>query len=174
MKTILSVCLAVALCAPAFAQKARSQGNAPTVKQSLVMGDAKMSLDYSSISVGGGETMKTLGDKEKGVQAREMWNKMGPGAPLASFSTSIEVKCGDITLPAGEYQVYFTIGEDTVWSMNFKAGDKVHTTKLQLEASQHESKRLLLCLYAEEAAAGVYMSFGKMSGMISFTPTTKK
>ena len=175
MKKILSLVLAAALCAPAFAQKqGMSNNDAPTLKQSIVAGDVKMSLDYTSITWATGSTMTMLADKEKGAKARQRVNGGAAGAPLASFSTSIDVSCGDVTLAAGEYQVYFTIGDDLAWSLNFKSGEKVLTTKLKLENSDHESKRLLMCLYAEEKGAGVYLSFGKMSGMLAFAPAMKK
>jgi hypothetical protein len=96
---------------------------------------------------------------------------MAQKAPLASMSTSVAVKCGDAVLPAGDYSVFFTIDEDLVWSINFAGkDDKVHSVKLQLADSGHESKRLLLCLYAEEEGAGVYVSFGKQAGMLTFVP----
>jgi len=175
MKKFLSFALAAALCAPAFAQKMGSSNtNAPALKQSLTAGDAKMSLDYTSITWASGQTMTMLADKEKGAKARERVNGNAAKNPLGSFSTSIDVTCGDVTLPAGEYQLYFTIGEDLGWSLNFKSGEKVMTTKLKLEDGGHESKRLLMCLYAEENGAGTYLSFGKMTGMISFVPAKKE
>jgi len=171
MKKILSLCLAAALCAPAFAQKmGMSNENAPTMQQSLTMGDAKMSLDYTSITWADGKTLARAADKEKGAPVRKRINDTGPENPLATFKTSIDVTCGDLQLPAGEHKVYFTINEDLSWNINFKMGDKVQTMKLKLEDSGHESKRMLLCLYAEEKGAGVYMAFGKQSGMLSFTP----
>lgn len=175
MKKMLSLVLAAALCVPAFAQKqGMSNNNAPTVKQTVMAGDAKMSLDYTSITWASGSTMTALADKEKGARQRQRVNGNAANAPLAAFSTSIDVTCGDITLPAGEYQVYFTIGDDLEWSLNFKSGDKVTTTKLKLASGEHESKRLMMCLYAEDAGAGVYLAFGKMSGMLSFAPAKKE
>lgn len=175
MMKILSLALAAALCAPAFAQvTGMTNTNAPTLKQSITAGEATMSLNYTSITWADGKMMTMLADKEKGAGARERVNKTAVAKPMASFTTSVDVKCGDAMLAAGEYQVYFTIGDDLAWSLNFKSGDKVATTKLKLEDGGHESKRLLMCLYAEEAGAGAYLSFGKMSGMISFAPAAKK
>jgi hypothetical protein len=172
MKKLLSFAFAAALCTPLFAQKMGSTNtNAPTLKQSIVAGDAKMSLDYTSITWADGKTIARLMDKEGGAKAREGFNARGSKAPLATFSTSIDVKCGDLQLAAGEYSVYFTIDNDCAWQINFQNKDgKAQTMKLKLEGSEHESKRLLLCLYAEDAGAGVYVSFGKQSGMLSFAP----
>lgn len=174
MNRFLSFALAAALCTPAFAQKMGStNANAPSLKQTIMAGDAKMSLDYTSITWADGKTMQRLADKENGGRTRERVNATAASAPLGSFTTNVDVMCGDLKLPAGDYQVYFTIGDDLQWSLNFKAGDKVMTTKLNLSDSEHESKRLLMCLYAEENGAGVYLSFGKHSGMLSFAMAKK-
>lgn len=169
MKSFLSFALAAALCAPAFAQKMGStNSNAPALSQSITIGDAKMSLDYTSITWADGKTMTAIGDKEKGARARTRVNNSAAGAPLGKFTSSIDCKCGDATLAAGSYDVYFTIGDDLAWSLNFKSGDKVTTTKLDLKSGEHESKRLQMLLHATDNGAGAWLSFGKMSGMIAF------
>jgi hypothetical protein len=171
MKKLLSFALAAALCAPAFAQKMGStNGNAPALAQSITIGDAKMSLDYTSITWADGKTMTAIADKEKGGRARERVNRTAANAPLGKFTTSIDCKCGDVTLPAGTYDVFFTIGDDLAWSLNFKSGDKVMTTKLELKSGEHESKRLQMLLHATDDGAGAWLSFGKMSGMLAFAP----
>jgi hypothetical protein len=167
MKKLLSLVLAVALCAPAFAQRG------PKLEQTITAGDAKMSLNYTSLSYGEGKTVGMLLDKEGGKEMRQMMNERSANRPLAVFTTSIAVKCGDAMLAAGEYQVYFTVSDDLAWSINFKQGDKVTSTALKIEDSGHDSKRLLMCLYAEEEGAGVYLAFGKMGGMVSFQPQTE-
>jgi hypothetical protein len=168
MKKLLSFVLAVALCAPVFAQRG------PKIEQSITAGDVKMSLNYTSLSYGEGKTVAALLDKEGGKDMRAMMNERSAGRPMATFTTSVECKCGDATLAAGEHQVYFTIGDDVAFNMHFKQGDKVASTKLTLANGEHESKRLMMCLYAEEAGAGTYLAFGKMSGMVSFVPTKKE
>jgi hypothetical protein len=46
---------------------------------------------------------------------------------------------------------------------------------LPLAEAEHESKRLMLCLYAgEEEGAGVYVAFGKHSGMLDLKPHAAK
>ena len=161
MKKLLSIVLAVALCAPAFAQRG------PKLEQSIAIGDAKMAMNYTSINFAEGKTMAALMSKE-GAEMREMMNTRQSGRPLATFTTTVECKCGDVTLAAGEHKVYFTIGEDLTWSLNFKSGDKVQSVKLALADSGHESKQLKMCLYAAEGGAGVYLAFGKLSGDIKF------
>ncbi|MBL9076240.1 MAG: DUF2911 domain-containing protein [Planctomycetes bacterium] len=168
MKKLLTVALSLALCLPVFAQRG------PKLEQTITVGETKMSLNYTSLSYGEGKTIGMLLDKEGGKEMRAMMNERSANRPLATFKTSIDVKCGDAVLAAGEYQVYFTVDEEMTWSINFKMGEKVTSTKLQISDSQHESKRLLLCLYAEEEGAGVYLSFGKMSGMLSIQPHSAK
>jgi hypothetical protein len=171
MKSFLSLALAAALCAPAFAQKMGStNSNAPALSQSITIGEAKMSLDYTSITWADGKTMSAIADKEKGARARTRVNNSAANAPLGKFTSSIDCKCGEATLAAGSYDVYFTIGDDLGWSLNFKSGDKVTTTKLDLKSGEHESKRLQMLLHATDNGAGAWLSFGKMSGMLAFAP----
>lgn len=177
MKTkLLSFALAVAFCAPAFAQKMGSTNtDAPMVKQTVETGDAKISLDYTSITWADGRTMGRIMDKEAGAGARQMVNKRASAEPLGTMKTSVDLMCGDLHLPAGDYKVFFTITDNLEWQINFMNGDKTHTMKLQLADSEHESKRLMLCLYAgEEEGAGVYVAFGKHSGMLELKPHAAK
>lgn len=175
MKKILAFVLAAALCAPAFAQKMGStNSNAPAMKQSITAGDAKMSLDYEAITWADGKTMSRLMDKEKGAAARKRISESASQAPLGSFSTSVDCKVGDQSLPAGDYKVFFTIDEEMNWSINFQGKDKTHTQKLTLADAGHESKRLMLCLYAAEKGAGVYVAFGNKSGDLKIEAAEKK
>jgi len=175
MKKILSFVLAAALCAPAFAQKMGStNSSAPALKQSIEAKGASMNLDYQAITWAEGKTMARIMDKEKGAAFRKRLNESAADNALGMFKTSVDVSCGDTVLAAGEYSVFFTIDEDLNWSINFKSGEKVHSHKLTLADSGHESKMLLLCLYAAEKGAGVYIAFGNKSGELSFAPVAKK
>jgi hypothetical protein len=169
MKKLLTLALTLVLSLPVFAQNAR-----PKLEQSITIGDTKMSLNYSSLPYGEGKTVSMLLSKE-GADMRSGMNDRMANRPVATFTSSVDVKCGDLTLAAGEHKVYFTVGDDASISINFKSGDKVQTHKLKLETeSGHESKQLLMCLYAgDNGGAGVYLAFGKMSGMIDFVPAGK-
>ena len=71
--------------------------------------------------------------------------------------------------------MYFTISDSLDWQINFKAGEQTLTTKLNLNESEQESKRLLLCLYAgDEQGAGVYVAFGTKMGFLEFKPAMAK
>lgn len=168
MKKLLSFALALALCAPIFAQAN------PKIDQTITAGDVKMSLNYTARSYGEGKTVAMLMDKEGGKEMRAMMNERMAARPMATFSSTVDCKCGDAMLPAGEHQIYFTVGDDLAITMHFKQGDKTVSTKLALKEEGHEAKRLLMCLYAEETGAGVYLAYGKMSGMVSFVPAKKE
>jgi hypothetical protein len=176
MKNLFSIALVAALCAPVSAQRMGMANNdAPTIKQTIMAGAAKISLDYTSITWARGEMMSQVLDKANGANARKNLNTTGPKKPLASFSTSVDVTLGDIQIPAGDYQVYFTITEELVWQINFQGKDKTLTTKLNVSnEGEHESKRLLLCLHAADEDVGVYVAFGKQSGMLTFKTGTGK
>lgn len=175
MKKFLSFALIAALCTPAFAQKTGSSNrNAPAIEQSITVAGAKMSLNYTSITWATGKTMDLAMDKANGAGTRDFINKQATKSPLATFTSSVAVSCGDLKLEAGEYKVYFTITEDCDWQINFQNGDKTLTMKMPLMDSPEESKRLLLCLYAGETeGAGVYVSFGKKMCMLDFKPAPK-
>lgn len=174
MKTLLTAALAAALCAPAFAQKMGSTNSeAPTLKQSISIGDASMSLNYTAITWAEGKTMKAAMDKDKGSRYREFINNQATRNPLAKFKTTIDCKCGGLTLEAGEYDVYYTISDDCSWSLNFAHGDKVKSVKLDLQDTPMEHSRLVMSLHAADKGAGTYIGFGMKSCMLTFTPTKK-
>lgn len=176
MKKFLSIVLATTLLTPAFAQKmGMSNSDAPTIKQSIMAGEAKISLDYTAITWASGKTMSALADKDKGAGMRKRVNDSGPDSPLATLTTSVDLKVGDLMLAAGEYAVFFTIGDDMAWSINFKNKDKVLTMKLPAQdAAGHEHKRLVLSLYAgDDTGAGLYFGFGTKAGMCNLMPAGK-
>lgn len=174
MNKFLSLALAAALCAPAFAQKmGMSNNNAPTVKQSITAGDAKVSLDYTAITWASGKTMSMVMDKDKGAKARERVNATAKEQPLGSFATSVDVMVGTTKLAAGEYKVGFTINENLEWEINFMGKETV-TVKLPLADTKDEHKRLVCSLVvADDAGMGVYIGFGMKSGMLPIAPAKK-
>ena len=170
MKLVTFV-LAAALCTPAIAQISGSANrNPPAIKQSITTGGATISLDY--LSLVWGNTPAAAMDKEKGAEARAMINELAKTKPLATFTSSVDVTCGDLKLAAGEYKVSFTIDDKCEWTVNFKGkDDKVATTKLTLTDAAEESKQLILGLHAgDNKTAGVFVAFGKKQGMLSFAP----
>lgn len=179
MKHFITLLLTTALCTPVFAQKSGSSNrNAPAIEQSITIGANKMALNYTSITWAKGKTMEMAMDKANGAGAREMINGNAVRAPLATFTSTVAVECGELKLDAGEYKVYFTISDDCDWNINFQGKDKdaVQTMKLPLADSPEDHARLLMCLYAADAGdgAGVYVAFGKKMGMLEFKAAAKK
>jgi hypothetical protein len=173
MNKFLSLALAAALCAPAFAQKMGMANNdAQTIKQTLMAGEAKISLDYTSITWASGQTMTMLMDKEKGAKARQRINATAKEAPLGSFSTSVDVMIGSLKVPAGEYKLGFTITENLEWEINFM-GKETLTLKLDLQDNKAmPHKRLLCSLFAgdDSSTAGVYVAFGEKWCILNIAP----
>jgi hypothetical protein len=176
MKNLLSIALVTTLCAPAFAQKqGMSNEGAPEIKQTITAGNNKITLDYTSITWADGKTMAAVLDKANGANARKRVNGNAPKNPLASFTTSTDVMLGDLAIPAGDYKVFFTITEELAWQINFQGKEKTLTTNMNIaNEGEHESKRLLLCLHAVDESVGVYVAFGKQSGMLTFKTGSAK
>ena len=171
MKLLLTLC-AAALCAPAFAQKSGSiNRNAPAITQTVTAGEAKISLNYTSIAWGQGKTFEQAMDKANGGDARQMINTNAKKSPLAELSTTVELMCDKLRIPAGDYKVAFTINDNAEWEINFM-GKETLTMKLPLlDNKEMPHKRLLMCLYAgDQDGAGVYVAFGTKVAMLTLAP----
>ena len=117
---LLTFALVTALCTPAFAQRmGGSNRNAPEVKQSIGAEDLAITLNYTSITWANGEAMKAITDKENGGRLRERVNRSAPSSPLGTFKSNMPLACGDLSLPAGDYEIYYTINDDCEWQINF-------------------------------------------------------
>jgi hypothetical protein len=170
MKKFLTFALAAALCAPAFAQRMGStNSSAPALKQQVMVGDMKMSLDYTSITWASGSTMGRIMDKEKGARMRSRVNETASQAPLATLNTNVALMLGDLHVPAGEYNAYFTVDDDLAWHLNLAGKDKPLTLKLPLADSKHEHKRLAMPIYPTEKGIGLMIAFGNQSCMLTVT-----
>ena len=172
MNRFLSLALAAALCAPAFAQQSGmiNQG-APTVSQTVTAGGAKFQFDYTSIAWGRGDAFNKAMDKADGADARKAINELAKKKPIGSFSTSVDVMVGTLKVPAGEYKVGFTINESCEWEINFMGKETLTMTLPLKDNKEMPQKRLLCCLYAgEEKGAGVYIAFGEKYCMLSIAP----
>jgi hypothetical protein len=176
MHKFLVLSLAVALGAPAFAQKSGSiNRNAPTIAQTVTAGDAKISLNYTSIAWGMGQTFEAAMDKENGAQAREGINNAAKRTPLGDFSTNVDLKCGELNIPAGDYKVSFTINDKTEWHINFTGAQTLSMKLPLMDNKEQPHKKLLLCLYAgDTAGAGAYIAFGTKFAILAFEPSGAK
>src|SRR5262249_26973320 len=95
--------LALLLAVPAVAQHGgMANMNAPTLTQSYTSGDTKISLNYTSIAWVRGDKVKTAMDKANGADARKEINELAKSKPIGTFTTSADLVCGDLKIPAGD------------------------------------------------------------------------
>lgn len=174
MKSFLTLALAASICVPAFAQvSGRANQNPPMVNQTVEFAGAKISLNYTSLDwVRGSFWDAAMRKDDKGAQFRQQLATLAKSKPIGTLTTNVDLTCGSLNLTAGEYKVSFTCSEELAWEINFTKGDEVQKMKLDLmDSTGHESKRLLMCLYAgDKAGAGVYVAFGSKSTMLTLTP----
>ena len=145
--------------------------NAPTVSQTVTAGDAKITLDYTSIAFGQGQAFNAAMDKANGAEARQNINELAKKKPIGTFTTNVAVEIGTLKLPAGEYKLGFTINDACEWQINF-TGKETMTMKLPLmDMKDMQHKRLLCSLYAgDDSGAGIYVAFGNKAGMLTVKP----
>ena len=172
MKLFVTLAAAALVCAPAFAQKSGMiNRNAPTISQTVTAGGAKISLNYTSLAWGQGKMFDEAMDKANGAEARKGINDLAKKQPIGDLSTSVDLVCGDLRIPAGDYKVAFTITDNVEWQINF-IGKETLTMKLPLmDNKEMPHKRLLMCLYAGDTdGAGVYVACGTKFAILSLAP----
>jgi hypothetical protein len=172
MKHVLPLVLGLVMAAPAVAQKSgRANQNAPAVAQSVTMGDNKVSLNYTAIAWVRGEIVKQAMDKAGGAETRKQINDLAKSQPVGTFTTSVDLTCGDLKIPAGEYKLGFTINENCEWEINFMGKDTL-TMKLPLTDNKEKPAAMLVCSLhvADRSSAGCYVAFGDKQGMLTFKP----
>ena len=175
MKKIWLVTAALVLFqASTFAQRMGSgNSNAPTIKQNIEFADgAKVSFHYVAINWGGGQWAKALANEESRDKMRERINSTAKSRPLASMETSMDMLLGEQSIPAGAYQVGFTLNEKFAWQMSLMKDEATIHLPLPLMDSPEEAKRLIVAAYADNAAGsvGMYVSFGKKFCTLTLLP----
>jgi hypothetical protein len=172
MKHSLPLVLGLLMAVPAVAQRSGMiNQNAPSVSQTVTAGDAKITLDYTSIAWGQGRIFNAAMDKSGGGKARDSINNSAKQNPAGKFTTSVDLTCGDLKIPAGEYTFAFTINDNAEWQINFN-GKETLTMKLPLQENKEmPHKRLLCSLFAgDDAGAGAYIAFGDKWCVLNFKP----
>ncbi len=172
MKTSLPLVLGLLLAVPAIAQSGKGSINmgAPTVNQTVTAGDAKISLNYTSMNWGKGAQMTRLMDKEKGAKSREGVNNLAKSSPMGTFNTSVALTCGDVKIPAGEYKLGFTITENLEWQMSLMGTETINIKLPLMDNKAQPSKRLVCSLFAgDENGAGCYVAFGDKNCILAFS-----
>ena len=174
MKTLASATLALALCAaPAMAQfQGSSNTNAPTIEQSIQLGDATLAVSYKAITWAGGRTMEAAMDKDKGARMRERINGGAEKSPLGSLKASSDFTIGGKTLAAGDYKLFFNIDDDLKWHLIASAGEKKVDLLLPLEESPKQHARLIVAIIAGEkdGTGALAVAFGKQQCKVDLAP----
>lgn len=170
--TLLSLTLAVGT--PAVAQKmGGTNHNAPMLTQTFTSDDESVDfvIEYTAITWAEGQFMRRVMDKENGSRVREHVNRVAPSQPLGSLRADSPLSIGGTNVPKGMYSLYFTIGDDLVWSVNLqdeKDESTVFTWKLSLDEVKKKHSRLRVLLAPAESArnAELEVSFGNMQGSL--------
>ncbi len=174
MRTLASASLALALCAvPVSAQKMGSANtNAPSIEQSIKLGDDTLTLTYTAITWAGGQMMEAAMDKDSGGRARQRINNTAEKAPLGTLKASADFDIGGKAVAAGEYKLFFTIDDDLKWHMVAASGDKRVDWTLPLEESDKHRSRLIVALIAgdEDGTGALAIAFGKQNCKVELAP----
>ena len=185
LKTLpLALGLALLAAAPAAAQKMGSVNrNAPTCTQAIKFANgAEVQLSYVAITWADGKTLAAAADPQRGEATRNRINSTAEAQPLGSVKTTTDLTMSGRTIPAGEYDLYFTVMENQgnlMWLANLRQkGNKEAEPirwSLALEDSEMEMHRLVISLHAGEGDnnAGVYLAFGKKYVMVNLSCAEK-
>jgi hypothetical protein len=159
------------LMAPAVAQRDGSiNANAPFLRQMFTSGTTRIALAYTSLAWGQGAIVAKATDKG-GYDTRRTINDLAKTRPAGTFATSVDLTCGDLKIPAGEYALAFTINDNCEWQISLT--DKVTLTmKLPLHDNKERPSPMLVCsLYAgEQGSACCYVAFGDKACVLTFKP----
>jgi len=173
MNRYVTLVVGLLMAVPVAAQKSGMiNQNAPKLTQSLTAGEAKIQLDYTSIAWGQGQAFNAAMDKGNG-DARKQINELAKSKPIGSFTTSVDLTCGDVKIPAGEYKLGFIITDNMEWQMSFMGKDTINV-KLPLTDSKEKQSTMLVCsLFAgDRGTAGCYVAFGQKSCVVNFAPAS--
>jgi len=175
MKVIIATTLALcALSGPASAQRmGMINQNAPSIEQKMDLGKTGViELSYAGINFGQGNWASTLEDEKRREGMRTRINSTADQAPLGTFSTTKNIKLGETSVQAGEYDLAFKLNDEFEWELSLTSDDAKATVPLELADTEELSKRLVLSVYAgdEDFTGGLYLAFGQRFGMLSITP----
>ncbi len=171
---ILPLATTLLLAFPLTAQVGGSiNSNAPTVSQSIEFSDeSKLALSYTAIHFGEGQWMNATENE----QLRERINGAAQRRPMGSVHTSIPLVAAGRKVPAGEYDMYFTLHERGAWLLNLKpkgddGGDPI-VWRLALKETEHKHTRMHIALgaAAEANEALLTIAFGNMGVHVPLKP----
>lgn len=170
MKSILITAVAAILACAAPAQISGSLNrNAPTVAQSISMGENKLEVNYTAIRFGQGSWQKIL----ENTEMHERFNGNAEKKPVGSIKTTVAVTAAGQEIPAGEYALFFTVHEKAGWILNLKpkAGGDAIMWRMVLQPSQTKSECMSISLEptAQDNACSLTIRFGEQHVTVPVT-----
>ena len=170
MKSILITAVAAILACAAPAQISGSLNrNAPTVAQSITMGENKLEVSYTAIRFGQGSWQKIL----ENTEMHERFNGNAEKKPVGTIKTTVAVTAAGKEIPAGEYALFFTVHEKAGWILNLKpkAGGDAIMWRMVLQPSQTKSECMGITLEptAQDNTCSLTIRFGEQHVTVPVT-----
>ncbi len=144
--------------------------NAPKVSTSIAMGDHKVELSYTSIRFGEGQWQQIL--ENEGMHER--FNQGAERRPVGSVKTNCALMAAGKVIPAGDYQMFFTVHPQAGWILNLKPAEgEAIRWRMVLKATDHAHScmRITLEPSAEDGECALTIAFG--SQMVSVPVTVQ-
>ena len=178
MKILLVTAVAALLACTASAQISGSiNRNAPTIAQSISMGENKLEVTYTAIRFGQGSWQKIL----ENTAMHEKFNASAEKKPIGTVKTSCVVTAAGKEIPAGDYAMFFTVHEKAGWILNLKpANGEAIMWRMMLQPSTEKTDCMSICLEpsAKDAVCALTISFGESHVKVPVTagaaPKTEK
>jgi hypothetical protein len=166
MYKTISLALAV-LAVPAVAQVRGSiNRDAPTVSRSVSFKNAaSLSVSYTAIRFGEGAWQGIL----KNTKGHEGFNKFAANKPIGSIKTSVTATASGREIPAGHYDLFFTVHEQAGFILNLKNKDDENAKpirwRMAMSDTDSKSDRFSINLEPGSKAGSctIAFSFGKKS-----------
>lgn len=138
--------------------------DAPTVENTIKFADGEsLTMSYTAIRFGEGQWMAYLERKD----AYERFNQGAMARPIGSVTASCDLQVGQNAVPAGEYDMYFSLHEQAGWLLNLRKkggeGDPILWRVVTVDSEQ-DCSRIRFDLTPGEAGdtAHINLMFGKM------------
>ena len=164
MKRFLTIaCVSLFVCAGLQAQVSGSiNRGAPTVTNTIAMGDHKMEVNYTAIRFGDGQWQRILENEDM----HDRFNQLAERRPMGSVKTSCDVITAGKSVPAGDYKMFFTVSSQAGWILNLKPaeGDAIRWRLVLTESDKKQNcMHISLSPSAEDGTCSLSVAFGSKS-----------
>jgi len=174
MKSFLAIaCAALMTCGLQAQISGSINRGAAKVSNSIEMGGNKLSVNYTALRFGDGmwQKIKDAADRHEG------FNAFAAKRPVGSVETSIDLMTAGKKVPAGKYDMFFTVNERAGWILNLKPkeGDAIRW-RMVLSDAPSEAKCLKISLDPSEkdGMCSLHIAFGKQHVMVPVMAAKKK